>query len=96
MKKFEVLFELGTTKDAIAVVVKDWEKAYDYCGPVHLAAFNLALFDTILNRLEDSEQLSYQKEYLKAINTMIKKKHQYDKFISQENYNDYEKEEDWD
>lgn len=58
MKKFQVLFELGTVTDAIAVVVKDWSKAADYCGPVHLAAFNLALFDTIMNKLEDSEQLS--------------------------------------
>jgi hypothetical protein len=39
------------------------------------------LFDTILNRLEDSQQLEYQTEFLKAVNHMIKKKDKYDQFI---------------
>lgn len=80
-EKFETIFELGSTGDGLAVKVLDWKKAEKFTGPVYIAAFTLALFDTILNRLEDSQQLEYQTEFLKAVNHMIKKKDKYDQFI---------------
>jgi hypothetical protein len=80
-ENFEPIFELGSTGDGLAVKVLDWRKAENFTGPVYIAAFTLALFDTILNRLEDSQQVEYQTEFLKAVNHMIKKKDKYDQFI---------------
>jgi hypothetical protein len=83
--RFDTIFELGVTDDGIAVKVLDWEKAVDFTPPIYLAAFTLALYDTVLNKLPDSEQITFQTIFLKSINHMIKKKDKYDHYIKHKN-----------
>lgn len=78
---FEPLIELGLTEDGLAVKVLDWSKTIDYIEPAYIAAFTLALYDTVLNKIDDIDQIQYQKEFLKTINHMIKKKENYDQFL---------------
>lgn len=81
------LFEIGMVNDNPAVKILG---EFAVC-PTTLAALMTTLFEAVMKSIEESDQVDYEKYFIKSFKVLMKERHNYDvtyRFIEDNNSDD--------